>query len=125
VAKGLEVASLVALWGPSQARNLKDGLLFGERVPTERCSFFVCDSVLEQVTNSGNSGISWLLIPLLSKFLELITWAGLSRPGLPRPDGCEGIGGGPLPPELPPSVCLLSFPKVRVGRLRTASTWLF
>jgi hypothetical protein len=37
----------------------------------------------------------------------------------------RGSGGSPLPSELPPLVCLLSFPKVWVGRLRAASTCLF
>ncbi len=70
--------------------------MFGERVPVEQCSFSVNDSDLGQAANSRRSGISWSFIPLLTGFLELATLVGLSRPRLPCPDGCEGIGGEPV-----------------------------
>jgi len=37
----------------------------------------------------------------------------------------RGSGGSPLPPELPPLVCFLSFLEVQVGCLKAALTWLF
>jgi hypothetical protein len=58
VAKGLEVASHVALWDSSRARRSKGALLFAVGVQADPCSFSECNSDLGQVADSGRSGIS-------------------------------------------------------------------